>query len=164
MPMPTPKSAMDRKMTQTAKAWLITVKPTAHPDLKLKATVADVETVPFTAGKYAVRLRVNPGDGETIMPGMACTAKFTPYVDERALTVPAKSVFTDELDERKQHVYLVSEDGKHKKRRVTVGRKSGDKLEILKGLSEGDQIVIPQKTGTTTTQQSSQPRGLFMGR
>ena len=38
--------------------------------------------------------------------------------------------------------YLAAEKGKPRKQTVEVGRKSGDNLEILDGLVEGDKILL----------------------
>jgi multidrug resistance efflux pump len=117
------------------------VQPTALPDVRLDATVASVTPVPVAAGKFEATIRVKlTADGESLMPGMSCSVKFMPYVNRRALTVPASAVSTDELDDQKHYVFLLT-DGKQKKRQIQVGRKSGDKIEVLLGLEEGDQVV-----------------------
>jgi multidrug efflux pump subunit AcrA (membrane-fusion protein) len=55
--------------------------------------------------------------------------------------VPASAVFSDEEHETRKFVYLVGKGGKTKKHTVTVGKKSDDRLEILKGLNAGDKIL-----------------------
>jgi len=120
-----------------------TVVPTGYPDLKLNCSVTKIATVPFTAGSFAAWLKVSLSrDADALMPGMACSVKLVPYLERHALTVPAKAVFTDELDERKQYVYLLTKAEKPRRQRVTVGPKSGEKVQILDGLSEGDQILL----------------------
>jgi multidrug efflux pump subunit AcrA (membrane-fusion protein) len=81
------------------------------------------------------------------MPGMSCKVKLTPYLKKDALTVPPSAVVTDELDDQKQTVEVLEEDGTTKTRQVTVGRKTDKQVEILKGLNEGDQVVIEPKKG-----------------
>ena len=118
------------------------VQPTALPDLRLDATVASVSPLPISAGNLEATLRVNlPGEAEALVPGMSCSVKFIPYLNRRALTVPASAVSTDELDDQKHHVCLVTDDGEQKKRQVTVGKKTEDRVEILVGLEEGDEVV-----------------------
>ena len=58
----------------------------------------------------------------------------------------------------------VIKDGVTEQRPVCTGLSGWQNTEIIEGLSEGEQVVIPQKTSTPTTQQSSQPRGMFGGR
>lgn len=119
-----------------------TVTPTGFPEMRIPATVSKIGAVPFTAGNFEARLRVNLGDdAEAIVPGMSCTVKFIPYLKKRALTVPASAVHTDELDDQKHYVMLVDENGKQRKHGVTTGKKSGDKLEIVDGLVAGDKVL-----------------------
>jgi multidrug efflux pump subunit AcrA (membrane-fusion protein) len=42
---------------------------------------------------------------------------------------------------------LVAENGKARMRLVTLGEKSGESVEALSGLSEGDQVISPVPAG-----------------
>jgi hypothetical protein len=117
------------------------LKPTGYPDLDLDCSVTAVENVPLAGGSFGAELRVS-ADEESLLPGMTCTATFVPYLKQRALTVPAKSVFTDELDSRKQYVYLSADEDKPRKQYVTAGQKSGEDLEIVDGLVAGDKVLL----------------------
>lgn len=119
------------------------VVPTADPDVKLPAKVDKVSDIPVSSGTFEARIALD-GSAEhaTLMPGMACTVKFVPYAKAELVSVPASAVFTDELDDDKHYVYFAGKDGKHEKRTVVVGRKSGDRLEIKDGLKDGDEILL----------------------
>lgn len=118
------------------------VQPTGYPDMRLSATVTDVGEIPFTAGNFEALLRVGIGDdAQAIVPGMSATVKFIPYLKKRTLTVPPSAVHTDELDDQKHYVCLLTEDGKQQKLAVTVGRKTEEKIEILDGLVPGDEVL-----------------------
>jgi RND family efflux transporter MFP subunit len=119
-----------------------------YPDLKLPAKVAQVSSVPQTAGNFLARLEVAEagGEGDMLMPGMACTVKVTAYQKKDALKVPAGAVFTDD-GEDEHYVYLAARDGKAAKRAVKVGKTAGDKTEILEGLQEGDEILTAKPEG-----------------
>jgi multidrug efflux pump subunit AcrA (membrane-fusion protein) len=115
---------------------------TAFPDVKLPARVESVSIIPTTPGNFDARIAIEPGkDDEAALAGMACTIKFIPYHHKAALTVPAASVFSDDLDEDEHYVYVPGKDGKAEKRLVKVGKTAGDKIEILGGLQEGDEIL-----------------------
>jgi len=119
------------------------VTPTAYPDLKLDGTVDKVERVPLSPGKFSATVKVKARDlEESLVPGLAVSAKFVPYLKEKALTVPTKAVFTDDRNLRRKYVYLAVEKGKPKKRPVEVGQTSGDNVEILEGLEEGDKVLL----------------------
>jgi multidrug efflux pump subunit AcrA (membrane-fusion protein) len=120
--------------------------PTADPDRRLPAKLARLAAAPLN-GKF--ELRVEP-DGEQVdglVPGMTCSVRFVTARKERALTTPAAAVFTDEAEDAK-YVYRSVKGGQPEKRTVKVGLTSGDRVEILDGLAEGDEILASKpKTG-----------------
>lgn len=118
------------------------IETAAYPNVKLAASVVQVDNIP-SSGDFNARLSIAlKKNAPLLMPGMSCTAKIFPYVKKNALTVPASAVFTDELDDEKRYVYLAGDKGKARKRRVTVGQKSENRVEILKGLVAGDRILL----------------------
>ncbi len=118
-------------------------QPTCNPSLNLPATVEEVDAIPFAAGSFGARLHVGVSRKvKGLAPGMGCKVKFIPYHKDDALTVPTKAVHTEESDPRKHYVYVVAKKGEPKKKRVTVGRRTSDKAEILKGLSEGNEVLL----------------------
>jgi len=130
-----------------------TVRPAAYPDLKLPGTVARVDGVPSAPesfdAKIDVKLDVGDKRAASLVPGMSCTAKLLPYVDKRALVVPAKAVFEDDLDEDSRYVFVLGKDGKPQKRPVVVGKKGDEKIEIVRGLAEHDEVLLerPKEKG-----------------
>jgi hypothetical protein len=120
-----------------------TVEPTGYPDRKLPATVARVDGLPTVAGKFEALLRFSHlgKKAAVLVPGMTGVAKLVPYRTSEALTVPASAVFSDEEHEARKFVYLVGKGGKAKRHTVIVGKKSDDRVEILKGLDAGDKIL-----------------------
>jgi len=124
--------------------------PTGYPKLKLPVTFDRASDIPISPGNFDVRLTVNlKGKTKLLMPGMTCKVKLVAYLKKNALTVPPKALVTDELNEQKQSVQVLGKDGKPKNRPVTVGRKTTEKVEILKGLHEGDRVVLEPKKGQT---------------
>lgn len=121
-----------------------TVVPTGYPDLKLSATIDSVQTVPM-GGQFAATVKLALAyEAEPLMPGMNCAVKVTPYLAKSALVAPASAVFSEKLDEDSKYVYLYQEGKKPQKRPVVVGKKSGDKIEILEGLDKGDEILTEE--------------------
>jgi RND family efflux transporter MFP subunit len=120
-----------------------TVRPTGFPEMKISAILDDVSAVPFGTDTYEARVALALGrKAEALMPGMTCKVKLTAYRKKDAITLPAEAVFPDELDDQKHHVYVLNKKGKHKKRHVKVGRKTAKQVEILKGLSEGQKVLL----------------------
>jgi multidrug resistance efflux pump len=123
-----------------------TVRPSAYPDLKLPGSVTRVEGIPSTPESFDAQIDVKLDGSDkraaSIVPGMACTVKLIPYADRRALVVPAKAVFEEEMDEDSRYVFVAGKDGKPQKRPVVVGKKSDDKVEIIRGLAEQDEVLL----------------------
>ncbi len=118
------------------------VEPTGDPGLKLRARVETVGSIPFKSGNFDARVRVRLGEeAAALMPGMACRVKLVAYENKRALVVPTTAVATDLRNPPRQYVYVLGEREKPKRRLVAVGRRSGDRVEILDGLVEGDRIL-----------------------
>jgi HlyD family secretion protein len=117
--------------------------PTGYPDMKLPASVDQVGEVPLSPGVFDAKLRVELKDrNKGLAPGMTCKVKFVTYQRKDAICIPPSALVTDELDEQKQSVKVLDKDGKATSRPVTVGKKTDKQVEILKGLSEGEQIVL----------------------
>jgi hypothetical protein len=61
---------------------------------------------------------------------------------------------------REAYVQVVSPDGTIEQRLIQTGISDSQNTEVTSGLSEGEQVVIPQTTTTTST--TSQQGGGFM--
>lgn len=116
--------------------------PSGYPQMKLSAIVAEVGNVPVSNTSYESRVTVAlDTEAAQLMPGMKCTVKLRAYENKTALTVPASAVKTDVDNPERQFVMLVDGKKKRVERRVEVGRRTEQRLEILKGLSEGAVIL-----------------------
>ncbi len=118
------------------------VEPAAFPFARLPAVVEQVAAVPASADSFEVLIAVDlDGAAPAVVPGMNGTARFVVYRQEKAITVPARAVFT-EPDEAQPYVFLVPKDGKARKQPVRVGQSADDRVEILSGLREGHRILL----------------------
>ncbi len=116
--------------------------PSGYPDLRLPAVITRVSDVPLGPGGFDAQLKVTlDKDAQPVVPGLVCKVKLVPYLKKDALIVPPKAVLTEELDDQ-PYVTLLAKDGKTTKRPVTVGNKTDKAVEILKGLAEGDQVLL----------------------
>ncbi|MEE8451967.1 MAG: hypothetical protein V3R99_08630 [Thermoguttaceae bacterium] len=120
-----------------------TAKPAGYPDIEMTAIVDSVTAIPVSAGSFGSKITVaTDRQSEAVMPGMTCKVTLVVYENKEALTVPPKALKTDDSDAKKQYVNVLDKDGKSKRRDVTVGRKTATKVEILKGLAEGDEVLL----------------------
>jgi len=120
-----------------------TLEATGYPDLKLSATLSKVDAFPAIGGKFETLFTVNlDKSAEVLVPEMTGTIKLVPYLNKEALAIPSSALFTEELDDQQQYVYVAPKEGKPQKQPVTAGKKSDDRVEIVKGLAVGDRILL----------------------
>ncbi len=112
--------------------------PIAFPDKKLTCEVVGVAAAPHD-GKFEVRIKLD-GKTDGLVPGMTGSARFVTAHKKAALTAPTSAVFEDTAEDS-HYVYLPTKGGKHEKKTVKVGITSGDRIEILEGLADGDEIL-----------------------
>ncbi len=101
---------------------------------------------------FKVRLDLPEGiDG--LFPGMFIKASLVTG-EKQVLQVPQQSiVYRSELTA----VYVISDDGSISFRHVRLGRKNGDSLIVLSGLTEGEKVALdPIKAGAALMQQRRQ--------
>ena len=85
------------------------------------------------------RVRVVLGNVDLVLkPGMYATLRITGAVGHAAVTVPRAAV----LSTGERSIVFVREPGNHlAPREVSLGRTSGDRIEILTGVSAGETVV-----------------------
>jgi len=95
---------------------------------------------------------VTPEDFQ-LMEGLTITVSI--IVDERSdvLLVPNGAITTQG---RQTYVQVVLPDGTTEERAIQTGISNWQYTEVIEGLSEDEQVIVPQ--GTTTTPTTSQPR------
>ena len=89
--------------------------------------------IPLDSGKFDVKFQ--PAQGVSLLPGATCKVSLLVHEAKNQLVAPKDSVFSD--DEINHYVFLA--DGS--KVMVTVGMESDDDVEILDGLSAGQEIL-----------------------
>ena len=100
-----------------------------------------LESVPVADGQFRVTVDIESGSALKLVAGMTGTAKIVTYAKAKAITVPSKVVFTDPADDTKKFVYVVGSNEKGERRDCTVGVTMGDRIEVLSGLSLGEQVL-----------------------
>ncbi|WP_342114547.1 efflux RND transporter periplasmic adaptor subunit [Pseudoduganella sp. OTU4001] len=105
--------------------------------LSRTAKIEFIEPMVSESRTLKVRFALENTDG-LLRPGMYGTAAIKAPA-RKALTVPREAVVdTGEA----QYVYQRALDGKYVPRRVRVGRRSGEKIEILDGIEPGAMVVV----------------------
>jgi len=111
------------------------------------------------SGQSAPRIPIALGQDQAIQlrEGLTVTVSIILQQRKNVLMVPNKVIITRGAETFVQ----IIQDGVTEERSVRTGLAGWLNTEIIEGLSEGEQVVIPQ---ATTTSSSDQPRGFFMGR
>ena len=88
------------------------------------------------------------------------TVTVSVIVEERddVLLVPSSAITTSG---RQTYVQVLSPDGTIEERAITTGISDWQYTEVTEGLSEGEQVVVPQGTTTTPEPQQGRPGGIM---
>ena len=109
---------------------------------KLEACLTQIGEIPINPGLYDLTVEVTIPDGEkNPLPGTLCNLKIVVYEKPDALTLPSSAVFSEDADPDSKFVYLPAKNGKPRKKKVEIGKRSGDRVEILKGLRLGTKVL-----------------------
>ncbi len=84
-----------------------------------------------------VRIALDNRDGR-LRPGMSAAVELSRSGDAEVLSVPAEAVIQTG---RRSIVIVAAAEGRFIPTEVTIGRRSGDRIEIRQGLAEGQSVV-----------------------
>lgn len=137
----------------------------AHPGKTFTGYVSDIAlgtkgnmgTTSSSVVYYTVKVAISPSDAANFFPTM--TARATIYGDERSnvLVVPLAAVRTDKVGE---YVYVIK-NGQPERTSVTTGITGETTIEIVKGLNEGDEIVVSGDVGSINTKKTNSGGSMF---
>lgn len=127
----------------------ITVQLNAIPDRQFSgkiSRISEIASLDFSGGwpitrNFTLEIVLDQTDSR-FKPGI--TGQITVVVDhvKDAISIPAQALFP----KSGQNVAYVWAGGQFEEHSVEVGRRSGDKILITKGLSEGEQIALRDPT------------------
>jgi multidrug resistance efflux pump len=117
------------------------VAPTAFPKMKLDAKVQSVSSIPGADGNFPVQLELQGETPKKAVAGMTGRAKWVAYFNPKAITLPTRLLHQDADNEEVSYVFILNAESKPEKRIVERGIVSGDRTEIVSGLSTDDKVV-----------------------
>jgi multidrug resistance efflux pump len=109
--------------------------------IALPAQVERIAPTPTLDGRYRVTLDLKASDLKNVAPAANVKITIVSYQKNDALTVPAKALHA--TDSGDWEVELKQEGKDNVRVPVTRGIISGDDVEILSGLSKGQQVIVP---------------------
>jgi cobalt-zinc-cadmium efflux system membrane fusion protein len=134
-------SVYEREMRYVQREQLVELDVRAYPGEVFKGTIAQVgDTLEIQTRSIPIRV-VLPNPDRRLKPGMFATARIHgthAHEPQRLLAIPWSAV--QEVDGH-QSVFVRIDEGVFVLRRVHTGERAGDYVEILNGLSIGDEVV-----------------------
>jgi len=113
---------------------------------RLEGEVKSISSIPVSPGKFEINIELaQDAIPDWVVPGMTCKMQVKTYDNKEALTVPKAAVREDEDNPNRKYVWLMDpddEEAKPERRNVTVGKRSGDDVEIVKGLNKGEVVSL----------------------
>lgn len=91
-----------------------------------------------------VRVKVLPGSKVKVLPGMNATCEFITLEKKDVLLVPSQAI---DREDGKSFVRVKPTDPKSKlpvRKEVTLGESGNDGVEVISGLSEGEEVVVAE--------------------
>lgn len=116
-------------------------------DVKFNGTVTakdPAETKVQDAVYYKIRVQIDTA-GKELKPSMTANVTVTTAEAKDALVIPLRSIRTSPGEQRSVRILI---DGKPQDRQIEIGLKGDEgKVQVNKGLSEGEQVITSEKTG-----------------
>lgn len=87
--------------------------------------------------------------------GLTVTVRIIIAEEKDVLVVPIQAI---SRENQQSYVQVQNADGTVEKRRVRTGLTSGQSIQIIEGLNEGEKIIVPKVAATSSSSSSSQSR------
>jgi len=114
----------------------------AEPSLKIDGKVTLISVVPSSASGvvvYNTKLSFAAPEDSKLRTGMSASADIVTTERKSVLLVPDRAIGTNKAG---QNVVTLLVNGKNEERVITPGVSDGVQTEVLKGLQEGDTVVV----------------------
>jgi len=114
----------------------------AYPEDTFMGNIIEISPISQNLGgivSFEITVRPEEQDNRKLFYGLSANLSITVSKAESILYIPIEAVYDRD---NKNYVYVLSEDSKIEKREVTTGLYNYDYIEIKKGLSEGETIIV----------------------
>jgi len=124
-------------MSRLQRGLTVTARSAAWPDLLFTGQVMSIDTRVDPISRTITVRALLPNEDSRLRPGMFLTVSLLKD-DVQSLLVPEEAIVPERS---KQFVYVVGEKDIVQRREVRTGRRRPGQIEILEGLSPGDQVI-----------------------
>lgn len=125
------------------------VVASVYPDKTFSGKITFIAAKADETLNFPVEIEITNNANKDLKAGMYGTAKFASNQQKQALRIVPRNAFVGSVSSNQ---VFVIENGTAKLKTVTAGRILGDKVEILDGLQEGEQVIV---TGQINLQDGS---------
>ncbi len=127
----------------------IKVTASVYPDKTFSGKITFIASKADESLSFPVEIEIANNASNDLKAGMYGTAAFASSQQKQALMVVPRNAFVGSVSSNQ--IFTI-ENGTAKLKTVTAGRILGDKVEILKGLSDGETVIV---TGQINLQNGS---------
>ena len=132
-------SVSESLYTYVKKGMAVEVELDALPEQKFSAKVSRITpSIDASTRTFPVELTL-ANDKELVKPGMYARVTMN-YGTRKNIVVPDVAV-VKQLGSGNRYIYVYNQDGTVAYKKVELGRRFGDKYEILSGIADGDIVV-----------------------
>ena len=126
-----------------------TVVASVYPDKTFSGKITFIAAKADETLNFPVEIEITNNANKDLKAGMYGTAAFASNQQKQALKIVPRNAFVGSVSSNQ---IFVIENGTAKLKKVTAGRILGDKVEILNGLEDGEQVIV---TGQINLQDGS---------
>lgn len=116
----------------------VAVAPDVYPGIKVQGKVTNIGLRADNAFNYDVEIEVINPKNTPLRGGMHAKASFAFEALRESLTLPRRAVAGSLQDAQ---IFIVRDDVVER-RKITLGRTQGDKIEVLSGVAANEQVVV----------------------
>ena len=128
----------EAQVANLKKGDIVSIKASVLPGENFSGKISFIAAKADESLNFPVKIEVTNRQGNSIKAGMFGTANFEFPQQAPAILIPRRSV----VGGVRSNEVFVAQNGKAELRKVVSGRILGDKIEILQGLSEGEEVIV----------------------
>ncbi|MBC1382903.1 HlyD family efflux transporter periplasmic adaptor subunit [Listeria innocua] len=107
-----------------------------------KGKVSDIDEKGIINGSVtSYKVTIDLENDDDLKENMSVSADVLVALEKMVLTIPIEAVHTDKQD--KNYVYIVDENKQKKKIWIETGKHNTKSIQVVKGLTEGQPVIIP---------------------
>ncbi|MFC6097156.1 efflux RND transporter periplasmic adaptor subunit [Flavobacterium qiangtangense] len=125
------------------------IKASVYPDKEFSGKITFIASKADESLNFPVEIEIANNTANDLKAGMYGTAEFASKQQKSSLKIVPRNAFVGSVSSNQ--IFIV-ENGTAKLKKVTAGRILGDKVEILDGLNDGQQVIV---TGQINLQEGS---------